>query len=230
MLTDLDARHAAAAQMYNAAIQRTRDLWAKAEAERERAAAAAQLGSQMLEKAAAGEADCDDKQLLAAGAAAERADAISAIADAKARAALRKQQEAQIKEIEARSAIIQSDYDNAVVRLVDIDDHIDTLKAQLEDAIAAREIQLTAVGVAYRAGQAFNQTELNEGHHRNPLLSAIPSAHQPKVRIPANGISLLSPLKLELYAPLGSTGRRDVVFSLAGRTRREFGISVPDAA
>jgi hypothetical protein len=219
-LTDIEGRHAAATAAHSEAVQRTRALWGAAEKERQRASAAAQLGSQMLEKAAVGEADVTDDDLLAAADAAKRAAAVASISEAKAAAALQAQHRTQIAEVTARRDVVQADFDGTVTRLLSIDAHIDELKAQLEDAIAARNTQVQAVVMAYQAGHHFNMLELNPGHHQNPLLSQMNPSQQPRVRLPQHGASSYT-LRLELYANLGA-GRRDIIHSVAPRTRLEY--------
>jgi arginyl-tRNA synthetase len=210
-LTDLDARHSAAAQMHNAAMQRVRDLWSAAEKQKKTATEAALVGEQLLQKVSADGVDVTDDELLEAAEKARREEAKASIGEARVKSAMRGAHEAHIEKLKAERDILQETFDSSVSKLIAIGDHIDELRAALDDAIAAYDTQGQAVMQAHRFAHHHNAMEVgNEQHHHNPVLAALGPAEQPRVNVP-QFVSIPS-VKLELYENVGAgSDRKSVV-------------------
>jgi hypothetical protein len=228
MLTDLDTRHVAAAQMHSAAMQRVRDLLDAAEKWKQSATEAALAGERLLEKVATDGVEVTDDDLLAAAEKARREEALASIAEARVTAALRNKHMAQIEELRARRDILQADFDASITRLIDTGERVDELKAALDDAVSAYAIQTQAVAEAHRAATYHNSHELNFNHNHNPIVRDMLPAELPKVVVPQ--ILGFDMPKVEMYQNLAAgsiNARRDVIFALAPRLRQAFNRSEP---
>ena len=224
MFTELDERHSAAAQVHNAAMQRVRDLWDAAEKQKRTATEAAIAGERLLEKVGDDGVELTDDELLEAAEKARREEAKASISEARVKAAMRVKHEAHISQLAAQRDILQATFDGAVTKLIEYGDIIDSLRAELDDAIAAYDTQGQAVMQAHRAALHHNSMEVgNEQHHHNPILAAMGPAEQPRVTLPQYvGVQ---PVKLELYDNVGAgsiSARRMPIFAVAPRVRLAF--------
>ena len=184
MLTELDARHSAAAQMHSAAMQRVRDLWDAAEKQKRAATEAALAGERLLEKVGTEGVDLTHDELLEVAETARREEAKASIGEARVKAAMRAKHEAHIEELRSQRDILQETFDGAVTKLIEYGDLIDSLRAELDDAIAAYDTQGQAVMEAHRGAAYHNSQVSNERHHHNPILGAMGPAEQPRVTLP----------------------------------------------
>ena len=228
MLTELDARHSAAAQMHSAAMQRVRDLWDAAEKQKRAATEAALAGERLLEKVGTEGVDLTHDELLEVAETARREEAKASIGEARVKAAMRAKHEAHIEELRSQRDILQETFDGAVTKLIEYGDLIDSLRAELDDAIAAYDTQGQAVMEAHRGAAYHNSQVSNERHHHNPILGAMGPAEQPRVTLPQYvGVQ---PVKLELYNNVGAgsiNARRVPIFGVAPNVRLAFNRPVP---
>lgn len=222
-LTEMDARHFAAAQVHSAAMKRVRDLWDAAEKQRKVATEAALVGERLLEKIGTDDADLTDQDLLDAAENARREEALASIAAARVNAAMRSKHEAHIAELRAQRDILQATFDGAVTKLIEYGDLVDSLRAELDDAIAAYDARGNAVMEAHRTALHHNGQVGNEQHHHNAVLGAMGPAEQPRVTVPQYVGA--QPVKLELYDNVGAgtiSARRMPIFAVASRVRLAF--------
>ena len=214
--------------MHSAAMQRVRDLWDAAEKQKQTATEAALVGERLLEKVGTDGVELTDDELLEAAEKARREEAKASISEARVKSAMRAKHEAHIQELTAQRDILQTTFDGAVTKLIEYGDIIDSLRAELDDAIAAYDTQGQAVMAAHRVAAHHNSQVSNEQHHHNPVLGAMGPAEQPRVTIPQY-VGVPS-VKLDLYDSVGAgtiSARRVPVFAAAPRVRSAFNRPVP---
>ena len=185
--------------------------------------AAALAKETLIARAVEGEA-VTDQEMLEADQAADRAERLLKLEEAKAVGSHQRAKLAQIDDLRKQAAVLDLNWNDSLTRLVAAAEAVDDAKAALEEKLVEYYGEAQAAQAVYTAGIGWNSMWRNFGHHHNELLRDLPSEKQPRVHVPREGF-YIPRVQVEVYQNVGGTSinaKRDVIHALGPRIRLQF--------